>query len=426
MAAAYPSHDSHLAKEVANFCRAGHQAPTPAVRAAFPTSPLWQAVTRTGTALWLDTGDVDAARALWTREFQALTTNNTLLNKEVQKGIYDELVPDAAALLRSSQPDLSDDALVLEIAFILNAVHGLKLVRTFDADVSVELHTALANDTEASYQYGKRFHAICPDRFIVKVPLTPAGIFAARRLAQDGIRLNFTLGFSARQNHLIAQLAKPTFVNVFMGRINAFLSDNKLGDGVNAGEKATLASQRALRGLRQKRGIVVRQIGASMRSGQQCHDLLGLDVFTMPTAAAKEFAQMNPPTSDVRDRTGDDPAVTFAAGIDPVALKLESFWQIDRAFTAAMDELARMDTARMTGSDLLSFLQQHGVGDLFPQYDADETARLQKEGKIPVHASWQGKVAQGKASWDGTLTAAALQSFTQDQQALDDRIRRLL
>ena len=38
--------------------------------------------------------------------------------------------------------------------------------QTFDADVSVELHTALADDTEASYQYGKRYAAICPDRFI--------------------------------------------------------------------------------------------------------------------------------------------------------------------------------------------------------------------------------------------------------------------
>jgi transaldolase len=426
MTAAYPRFDSHLATEVAQFCRSGHQPPTAAVRAAFPSSPLWQAVTRTGTSLWLDTGDVDAAKALWTREFKALTTNNTLLNKEVQKGIYDELVPDAAALLRSAQRDLGEDALVMEIAFILNAVHGLKLVRTFDADVSVELHTALANDTEASYHYGKRFAAICPDRFIVKVPLTPAGIFAARRLAADGIRLNFTLGFSARQNQLIALLAKPAYVNVFMGRINAFLSDNKLGDGVNAGEKATLASQRGLRALRKQHRIDCKQIGASMRSGQQCHDLLGLDVFTMPTAAAKEFAQKNPPVADVVDRTGNDPKVTYASGVDAAADKFSMFWDLDAAFQKALAALAGMDTGKMTGADLLAFLQQHGVGDLFPQYSADEAARLAKEGKIPVYASWKDKVRQGKASWDGTLTAAALASFTQDQQALDERVRRLL
>lgn len=426
MTAAYPRFDSHLAAEVADFLRSGHLHPTPAVRAALPSSPLWQAVARTGTALWLDTGDVDAAKALWTREFQALTTNNTLLNKEVQKGIYDDFVPDAADVARKAQPDLGDDALVMEIAFILNVEHGLKLVRTFDADVSVELHTALANDAEASYHYGKRFAAISPDRFIVKVPLTPAGIFAARRLAADGIRINFTLGFSARQNLLVASLAKPTYVNVFMGRINAFLSDNKLGDGVNAGEKATLASQRALRTLRQQRGIDVKQIGASMRSGQQCKDLLGLDVFTMPTAAAKEFVQLNPAPGDIVDRTADDPGVTFANGVDAAADKLEVFWQIDASFEQALAALAARDAASMTGDELLAFLQENGVGDLFPQYDASEAARLSKEGKIPNHATWKDKVRQGKASWDGTLTAAALASFAQDQKALDDRIRRLL
>ena len=90
-----PRHDSPLAKEVAKFCLA--QVTTPQQkRDAFPGSPLWAAVAKTGTSLWLDTGDVDAARELWVRDFVALTTNNTLLNKEVQKGIYDQLVPAAA------------------------------------------------------------------------------------------------------------------------------------------------------------------------------------------------------------------------------------------------------------------------------------------------------------------------------------------
>ena len=36
------------------------------------------------------------------------------------------------------------------------------------------------------------------------------------------------------------------------------------------------------------------------------------------------------------------------------------------------------------------------------------------------------KVDAGEASWDGMLTEAALQSFAEDQKALDDRIRRFL
>ncbi len=421
-----PNHDSAFAKAVAGFCKRGHVPPTKATRAAFPTSAVWQALARTGTALWLDTGDIAAAKELWTREFTALTTNNTLLNKEVQKGIYDQLVPEAAALLRQADPKLPSERLVLEIAFVLNAVHGLKLVATFDADVSVELHTDLSRDAEASYQYGKRYAAICPDRFIVKVPLTPEGVFAARRLSRDGIRVNFTLGFSARQNYLVALVARPAFVNVFMGRLNAFAADNKLGDGRNVGEKATLASQRVLRRLQENPGIPVEQIGASMRNGRQCFDLMGLDVFTMPTAAAKEYLQLAPAGADVKDRTADDPAVSWAAGVDARRIGLDAFWAIDEDFEKAMCKLAAESLDTMTGPQLRAFLAAQGVGGLFPTLTAEGQQRVTKEGKIPVFASWQDQVAAGKASWDGIATEAALASFAVDQKALDDRIRKFL
>ncbi len=51
---------------------------------------FWESLTQTGTEIWLDTGDMDEASALWCSEMTALTTNNTLLNKEIQKGIYDK------------------------------------------------------------------------------------------------------------------------------------------------------------------------------------------------------------------------------------------------------------------------------------------------------------------------------------------------
>lgn len=420
-----PQFDSRLAHSVGQFCSAQVADPARA-RAAFPSSPLWTAVARTGTSLWLDTGDIDAANQLWVREFVALTTNNTLLNKEVQKGLYDKLVPAAAAVVRSASGAMTQGALVQEIAFILNAVHGLRLVRLFDADVSVELHTAIAHDAEASYRYGKRFAAICPDRFIVKVPLTPAGLLAARRLSDDGIRLNFTLGFSARQNLLIAQLARPTWVNVFMGRVNAFLSDNRLGDGKNAGEKATLASQRALRNLRQQSGIDVRQIGASMRNGQQIADLLGLDVFTMPTSAAADFLKANPAASSLADRTGNDPSVTFGPGVDADADRLHCFWSVPSEFATAAAAVGKLNPASATARDVLNTLAAHGAGDLFPQFTDQERQRVESDGKIPQYAPWRDRVRAGTASWDGLLTAAALASFSQDQQALDQRIAGLL
>ena len=45
---------------------------------------------------------------------------------------------------------------VIEIAFILNAYHGMRLARKFGAFVSVELHTDTAHDLEAIIEYGRR------------------------------------------------------------------------------------------------------------------------------------------------------------------------------------------------------------------------------------------------------------------------------
>ena len=76
----------------------------------------------TGTELWLDTGDMEEAEANWSAEMSALTTNNTLLNNEIQKGIYDIFITEAKSIVR----DLPPEERVKEIAFILNARHGLQ------------------------------------------------------------------------------------------------------------------------------------------------------------------------------------------------------------------------------------------------------------------------------------------------------------
>lgn len=419
-----PRHDSAYAQTVADFCLHDHQPPARGLRETFPSEELWQGMRAAGTALWLDTGDVDAIRRLWTREFEALTTNNTLLNKEVQKGIYDRLVPDAARVIRGADGDIDEDLLVQEIAFVLNAVHGLKLVRSFDADVSVELHTNLAFDPEASYQYGKRFAAICPDRFIVKVPLTPDGLIAARRLRDDDVRVNFTLGFSARQNRLIAAFSRPNYVNVFMGRLNAFVSDNGLGDGNNVGEKATLASQRMLNALNEARDTNVRQIGASIRNGQQCFDLCGLDVLTIPTAAAQDLEDMNPDPAQIVSRVGDDPQVTLGKGFDLEKDGVSAFWEVTAELESAVDSLTYGES--LTGEDICRHMADGGVPDLFPEMSSLDRDRIQRESKIPKRDSWRERVEAGKASWDGLLTEAALMSFAKDQSALDDRIRKSL
>ena len=380
--------------------------------------PFWKGLKDLGTRLWLDTGDIEAAGRLWAEEFSGLTTNNTLLNKEVQKGIYDSVISEAGALLA----DLDRETRVIEVAFILNALHGLRLVGDFRATVSVELHTATAHDARAAVEYGRRFAAISPEHFVVKVPLTPEGLIATRTLRSEGIPVNFTLGFSARQNHVAAAFAFPSYVNVFLGRLNSYVSDNHLGDGLLVGERATLASQREVKALSARPGRQTLQIAASIRDGLQVEALAGVDVMTIPTAAAADArARLSGTWSS---RLGKAYQTRLADGVEEKKVRLSTLWDV----TDREKDLARsLDSSPpRTGEELVERARKAGVTDLFPQMSADDLDRISREGKIPKHASWAERVASGTAAIDSLLNLAGLASFTADQAALDNRVRGLL
>lgn len=414
-----------VAQSLHEMIREGFQPRFGALSESFPASQLWAAVRATGTAIWLDTGDLDAARKLWTREMEGLTTNNTLLNAEIQKGIYDGAIPEVANRVRAAAPRISREELILEIAFALNALHGLKLVEAFDCKVSVELHTALAEDLEATVAYARRYHAICPERFIVKIPLTPAGLLAARIVVAEGIPVNYTLGFSARQNYVIARVARATWCNVFMGRLNAYAADEKLCDGRFVGEKATLASQRGLLELRAQ-GIATKQIGASMRGPSQVADLAGLDVFTIPVKVAQGFVDSRPDPAALRSRLAERYEPVYASGVDPAAEGLEALWTIDEATRRAVDACLAAGPERMDGKELQELFHAHGAGALFPRLGAADLAAIAQDGKLPKRERWRRRLASGEVGLDALLTAAGLLSFTADQAALDQRIASLI
>jgi len=415
------SQDKRISEAVSELVKQGfdHKFGTP--RVTPQPDPVWRAVRDAGTRLWLDTGDIEEAAGLWNAEFEALTTNNTLLNREVQKGIYDELVGRAATAIRAVAPGIDAQRLLLEIAFVLNARHGLALVDRFDAFVSVELHTDLANDVGRTVAYGLRYHAICPERFIVKVPLSPAGLIGARRLSMAGIPINFTLGFSARQNVLAALVAQPAFVNVFMGRLNAFVSDNKLGDGLNVGEKATLATQRELLKLRRANRSKTSLIGASMRAGEQVGTLAGLDVYTMPPKVAAQYRAN--PLAAVASRIHDDPGVTTADGIELKAFAGGTLWEVSSYFATCAADLAQVDPQKLTPEEIVDSLADAGFDDLFPAWSDTDLRMAADDGKIPVYEHWRDRLASGAVGLDALMNLSAFHSFVADQAALDARIR---
>jgi transaldolase len=378
--------------------------------------PFWESLQETGTELWLDTGDIEEAEANWTAEMSALTTNNSLLNNEIQKGIYDVFISEAKSIVRG----LSPEERVKEIAFILNARHGLRLALKFGGYVCVELHTDTAHDIKAIQYYGKRFHDICPEQFIVKVPYTAEGLIGARLLKDSGIKINFTLGFSARENVLVTRIARPDYVNVFLGRIGTYLINNKLSDGSGAGERAVISSQNWVTGLSAQNPWQTKQIAASLRNANQLELLAGTDVFTMPPKVA--VAGRKELSGKFTSRLHENYDVSLYDSAK--GAHIEKFWEVDNKVLKLAERLASKVPA--TGIELFRIAHEEGCEEMFPSLTKEEKSFIASDGKIPVYSRWEKKINEGKIAPDTLLTLAGLASFTADQELLDQRIRNII
>ena len=383
------------------------------------SDPLLARLKALGTEVWVDTGELEKAEAIWKDELTALTTNNTLANQVVQSGIMDKVIEDTIHKIRLEGLELSEEDMILEVGFVINCKIALRLVQAFKVKVSVELHPAVSRSLERTLHFGRRYFKVCPEYFTVKVPLTPEGYLAVRTLRQEEVPINFTLGFSVRQNYLAARLASPDFVNVFLGRLNQVVIDHKAGTGDLVGEKVTLATQQALRSARDNhKEVNSRLIAASIRNGEQVAFLAGLDVLTIPPAAMKAFQDSGKSAEQVVSHIDDE----IDPGIDPqhaLAKRFPELWKLSDEFENFVNALVanpQLDT--MQGDELAELAS--GVS-LFHPFSEDDLKKIQGHGKIPDLSAWPESIAI-----DDLMTQSALQSFTKDQNALDERIRSFL
>lgn len=409
--------DENLVRVAAEIALDGYAGPS---GEAFPGSPGLAALASAGSEPWFDTGDKGEARPLWAHEMRGLTTNNTLVNQVVQTGSMDEVIRTCSRRLRDAYPTMPERDLVIETAFILNARIALGLVETFGAKVSVELHPDLADDWQTTVAFGKRYFAICPEHFLIKVPMTPDGFVAVRQLSDAGIPVNFTLGFSARQNFFAALFSRPAYVNIFLGRLNVVVKDNNLGSGENVGERVCLVSQEQMEQLRLSAEAPSRQIAASIRTGKQVKDLAGVDVLTIPPKAAKEYLDAGYAESEVERRSSDDFAVSLSGSLSGKG-RVETFWEVPEAFQDFARRAAGQAQSLNSGDAVLQFGADCGIHDFFRRWTPDEQAEIKRGGKIPDLHHWAAVAAA-----DDQMTQAALQSFASDQGELDGRISRLM
>jgi len=387
----------------------------------FQSDPTMARFKETGTELWIDTGDLEKAQSIWKSEFSALTTNNTLANQVVQTGVMDEVIHQTISRLNEVASGLTKEERVTEVGFVINCHIALRLVRAFKTKVSIELHPSMSRNIGRTLDYARRYYRVCPEYFIVKIPLTPEGYLSVRTLRKEGMPINFTLGFSARQNYLAARLSNPEFVNVFLGRLNQVVSENSVGGGDLVGEKVTLATQEALLRVRKQYPEVgTRLIGASIRSGEQVAFLAGLDVMTIPPSAMEEFLKMKHPVGTMSSNIGKDinPGIDFS---HPHGSRFCKLWEVPDAFVQFVNDLlASTNLDSMNGGEMESFCRERNV-DLFYPFSPAQLKKILDLGKIPRLGEWSQEVAL-----DDLMTQSALQSFAKDQAALDDRIRSFL
>ena len=377
---------------------------------------FWQGLRNAGTELWLDTGDMEEAEKIWSPEMTALTTNNTLVNKEIQKGIYDSFITDAKEIVKS----LPLKQQVIEIAFILNARHGLRLAKKFGGFVSVELHTETAHNTNAIVDYGTRYFDINPQQFIVKVPYTAAGLLGAKKLRELGVKINFTLEFSARQNVMVAAITKPNYQNVFLGRIGAYIKDGGLGDGSGAGERTVISSQKWVTQLTKENSEPTKMIAASLRSFEQLEALAGVNVFTMPVKVAADGKEKL--TGQFISKSDEVYPVNLIDGAEKYFP--EKLWEVtDKELKLAQ---SLCNDCPKDGNELIDRVHYAGCGDMFPYLSDSDLLHISEDGKIPKHERWANRIENGELAIDTLLNLAGLASFTNDQNELDERIKRII
>ena len=142
-----------------------------------------------------------------------------------------------------------------------------EILAEVDGDVSLEVTDLSSGDS--MYEQGTQLAQMGPNA-VVKVPMTPDGLEAGKRLMADGIRINVTLVFSPAQAILAAEIG-AYIVSPFLGRI-----DDAAADGMHA--------LRQICEIYEVQGYETNILAASLRHPMHIVDaaLAGADIATMP------------------------------------------------------------------------------------------------------------------------------------------------
>jgi transaldolase len=150
-----------------------------------------------------------------------------------------------------------------------------EILEEVDGPISLET-TEL--EAEAMYEQGVGLSQMAPNA-VVKVPMTPDGLAAGKRLVADGIRINVTLVFSPAQAILAAEIG-AYIVSPFLGRL-----DDVASDGMDVLRKICQ--------IYEIQGYETNVLAASLRHPMHIVEsaLAGADIATMPYGVFKQLVK---------------------------------------------------------------------------------------------------------------------------------------
>ena len=149
--------------------------------------------------------------------------------------------------------------------------HYVAICEAVEGDVSAEV---IATDFEGMVKEGEALAALHP-QIVVKIPMIEDGVKALKYFANQGIKTNCTLVFSAGQA-LLAAKAGATYVSPFIGRL-----DDISTDGLNLIEE--------IREIYDNYEFETQILAASVRHTMHVIDCakIGADVMTGPLSSIK-------------------------------------------------------------------------------------------------------------------------------------------
>ena len=401
-------------------------------RVSLVSSAPLAALRRTGTAhVYADTADRDELRRLLAvagggilAEVDGNTVNQPLARKVLDRYLAGGRLETCAQELRRHRQDTPPADLLPQLYTMVSGWIGNDLASAFAAgrawEVSLQLHMGAVSDPETAKSLGRALRTIVPSCF-VKVPFRPhepQSLLIARDLEAEGIPVNFTSTFSARQIVAAALLANVTRTNIFMGRLNQGFHAALLGEHVD------LEAQRALRRLRREAGARTQLIVASVREWQTFFRVAGCDVFTAPCDVLGTFlSQTDMPVealtsqleTSYEDRLGIAEDVIKVVGPEHIA----RLWHVEPEFIEFLVHYRTSAEYRelRDGEGLRRRFEKAGFGDFFYAPDAREWQVL-RNSKLP---DLSGPLARHVAV-DTHMSLLADGDFVNQQEAIDAEV----